>query len=191
MSHNHCDHQPHQHSGRSSEKLMDKPTIINALNIHPGQTVLDAGCGNGYMSKEFSRLVGDSGKVYALDPDEAAIKNLAEETHDTNITTLMADITLPTPLPAATFDLIYLSTVVHGFSPNQMEGFKKEIRRLLAPQGRLAIVEIVKRPTPFGPPMNLRFSPDELQKAVGMPSTITIDVGEHFYLQIFANQATI
>ncbi|MBN1864169.1 MAG: hypothetical protein JW808_04650, partial [Victivallales bacterium] len=44
----------HHHRGKSSESLLDKAAILGALRIEPGQTVLDAGCGNGYMSKEFS-----------------------------------------------------------------------------------------------------------------------------------------
>jgi ubiquinone/menaquinone biosynthesis C-methylase UbiE len=36
----------------------------------PGQTILDAGCGNGCMSKEFSKLLNNTGKVYALDPSK-------------------------------------------------------------------------------------------------------------------------
>lgn len=47
----------HHHRGKSSESLLDKEAIFAALRITPGQTVLDAGCRNGYMSKEFSKLV--------------------------------------------------------------------------------------------------------------------------------------
>ena len=60
----------HRHKGKSSESLLDKRLILSALNIQPGQRVLDAGCGNGYMTKEFIKIVGDKGKVFAIDPDE-------------------------------------------------------------------------------------------------------------------------
>ena len=45
----------HHHRGKSSENLRDKVSILSALEVEFGQTVLDAGCGNGYMSKEFSK----------------------------------------------------------------------------------------------------------------------------------------
>jgi len=177
----------HHHRGKSSESFLDKQTILGALRIEPGQTVLDAGCGNGYMSKEFSKLVGGAGSVYALDPDEVSIARLRAELSGTNVMAMVGDITVTTRLPASIFDLVYLSTVVHGFSPEQFTGFKAEVQRLLSPQGRLAVVEIVKRETPFGPPLHRRLSPEELESSLGLVPLATLDVGEYFYMQIFGN----
>lgn len=177
----------HHHRGKSSESLLNKGAILSALAIAPGQTILDAGCGSGYMAKEFAQLVGDAGRVYALDPDEVAIATLAGENPIAHLLPVVGDITATTDLPAAVFDLIYLSTVVHGFSPEQFKGFEAEVMRLLAPQGRLAIVEIVKCETPFGPPLERRFSPEELQQALGLTPLATVDAGDFFYLQIFGN----
>jgi ubiquinone/menaquinone biosynthesis C-methylase UbiE len=174
----------HHHRGKSSESLLDKATILGALRIEPGQTILDAGCGNGYMSKEFSKRVGDTGCVYALDPDEISIATLRAETAGTNIRAVVGDITRTTGLPASSFVLVYLSTVVHGFSPEQFKGFEAEVRRLLSPQGRLAVVEIVKRATPFGPPLDRRMSPEELKSSLRLAPLATVDIGEYFYMQV-------
>jgi ubiquinone/menaquinone biosynthesis C-methylase UbiE len=178
----------HHHRGKSSESFLDKDAILSCLGIGSGQVILDAGCGNGYMSKEFLRLVGDTGKVYALDPDESAIAALRLETQGTNLLAMVGDITTATDLPASAFDLIYLSTVFHGFSLEQIKGFEMEAKRLLDPHGRLAIVEIVKRITPFGPPLNIRFSPEELKHALGFKPLTTIEAGEYFYMQLFENR---
>jgi ubiquinone/menaquinone biosynthesis C-methylase UbiE len=175
----------HHHRGKSSESYLDKDVILRALDIQPGQTLLDAGCGNGYMSREFARALGNDGRVVALDPDEEAIAALRPETDGTCIEPLVADITRPTPLADASVDLIYLATVLHGFSADQQTGFAREVARLLKPGGRLAIVEIVKRETPFGPPQDLRFSPEELQQALPFEPLKRVDVGEYFYLQLF------
>lgn len=117
------------HLGKSSESLLEKDAILSAHAIEVGQTVLDAGCGNGYMLKEFSQLVGDGGKVYALDPDETAIALLREETEGTNMVALVGDVTATTQLPASAIDLIYLSTVFHIFSPEQIKGFEADMLR--------------------------------------------------------------
>ena len=177
--------QKHNHRGKSSESLLDKGQILAGLSITHGQIILDAGCGNGYMAKEFSKLTGKTGKVYALDPDTVSIDILKAETIGTNIEPFVGDITEKTGLETSSIDLIYLSTVIHGFSTKQMEGFLEEAKRLLKPGGRLAIVEIKKKDTPFGPPPDIRFSPEELKQTINLPPATLTDAGDYFYLQIF------
>jgi len=175
----------HSHRGKTTESFLDKDAVLFALAIKPGQTVLDAGCGSGYMSREFSRLVGSGGTVYALDVDDDGIAALGAETAGTNIVAIVGDITGNTGLPASSIDLIYLSNVVHGFSPGQIPGVLEETGRLTSPGGRLAIVEIVRRPTPFGPPMERRLSPEDLQRLLGLVPLSTCGAGEYFYVQFY------
>jgi hypothetical protein len=68
-----------------------------------------------------------------------------------------------------------------------MQGFIQETKRLLKPNALLAIVEIEKKETPFGPPLKMRYSPEELKKIIPMTPGNTIQVGEHFYMQLFNN----
>jgi len=177
----------HHHKGKSSEHFVDKDIILRELDIRHGQIVLDAGCGNGYMSKEFSKVLNNTGKVYALDPDREAIDTLQRETEGTNIKAMTGDITQTTPIEGSSIDLIYLSTVFHGFSENQIVTFQEEARRLLKPNARLAIVEIEKQETPFGPPLALRFSPEELKQTITLFPKNLVKVGQFFYMQTFEN----
>ena len=159
--------------------------ILEGLAITPGQVILDAGCGNGYMAKAFAERTGESGNVYALDPDADSIEVLKGETRGSNIEALVGDITRETPLKPSSLDLVYLSTVIHGFSETELDGAIREIERLLKPGGKLAIVEIRKEDTPFGPPMAIRFSPEELRSRIDMRPAGLTDAGEHFYMQVF------
>lgn len=70
-----------------------------------------------------------------------------------------------------------------------MQGFFQKVKRLLKINAFLAIVEIEKKETPIGPPLNLRYSPEELKKIVPVVPANTVQVGEHFYMQIFQNKA--
>jgi ubiquinone/menaquinone biosynthesis C-methylase UbiE len=171
--------------GMFSEGLLNDKKILENLDICPGQTILDAGCGNGYMAKKFSELVGKTGKIYALDPDKQLIAKLKKEVEMTNIEAFVGDITKATRLKAASIDLVYLSTVVHIFSESQIEEFVTEIRRILKPNARLAIVNIKKEDTPFGPPIEMRSSPEELRRKVPLIPKILVEVSEHFYMQVF------
>jgi ubiquinone/menaquinone biosynthesis C-methylase UbiE len=177
--------QKHHRRGESSESLLDKNAILANLAITPGQIILDAGCGDGYMAKEFAKLTGKTSKVYALDSDTESIEILKAETEGMIIEPFVGNMTQATKLAPSSIDLIYVSTVIHGFSDSQMEGFLREAKRLLKPSGRLAIVEIKKQETPFGPPLNVRFSPEELQQVINLTPIRLIDVGQFFYMQIF------
>lgn len=179
----------HEHRGRSSEATIDVSLVLQALRIGPGQTILDAGCGNGYMSKAFAGVLGDTGKVVALDPDETAIATLREETAGTNIQAVVGVISNDTGLPAGSFDLIYLSNVFHGFTTEELAGFLAEVDRLLRPDGTLAVVEFIKKETPVGPPLEFRFSPEELRRKIPLTPGNTLEVGEYHYLQLFAKRS--
>jgi ubiquinone/menaquinone biosynthesis C-methylase UbiE len=178
----------HHHAGKSSENYLKKEVILRELHIRPGQTILDAGCGNGYMSKEFSWILNKTGKVYALDPDKNAIEVLQKETRGSNIVPVLGDITKTTDIEELSVDLIYLSAVFHGFPRSRIGGFLKEVRRLLKPHGILAVTEIKKEPTPFGPPLEIRFSPQELREAIDLSPKKVVEAGPYFYMQLFEKQ---
>ena len=184
---NKSENKKHHHKGRSSERHLNRDIVLKALNIRSGQTILDAGCGSGYMSKEFSKLLNNTGKVYALDPDKAIIEILTQETKGTNIVTIVGDITRRTQVKDSSVDLIYLSTVFHGFSKDEIDGFQEEVKRLLKPDAVLAIVEFKKIETPFGPPLQIRYSPEELKKAIALTPKSFVEIGEFFYMQTFEN----
>jgi len=175
----------HKHGGKSSESMLDKDAILKKLKISAGQNIFDAGCGNGYMSKEFSKLAGTTGTIYAIDDHKHSIKKLKGQVEGTNIKVISGDITKKTEIDDSSIDLVYLSNVFHGFTPTQVRDFLLEIKRILKPNGILAVLEINKDDTPFGPPVDIKYSPEELVKAVDLESETLTKIGEHFYMQTF------
>ena len=81
--------------------------------------------------------------------------------------------------------MIYLATVFHIFTKKQIEIFKDEVKRLLKPNGKLAILNIDKKGSPFGPSQNMRVTNEELIEIIKMKPTSSIRLGEFFYMQIF------
>ncbi len=104
-----------------------------------------------------------------------------------NFGIILGDITKRTRIEGASVDLIYLSTVFHGFSKSETDGFQKEVKRLLKPNAVLAIVEFKKIETPFGPPLEIRFSPEALKEAIILKPKSLVEVGKYFYMQSFEN----
>ena len=176
----------HKHGGKSSESFLDKNIILKKLNIKTAGNILDAGCGNGYMSKEFAKLVGSAGKVYAIDAHEESIRQLKSEADQRNIFVTLSDITKKTEIEDSSIDLIYLSMVFHGFTVFQTESFLNEVKRILKPGGILAIVEVDKGDTPFGPPADIRVSPEEMAEKVNLDREALAKIGDHFYMQTFS-----
>ena len=57
-------------------KLVQKPAEMFAGYVGAGQTAIDLGCGMGYFSIALAKLVGERGRVYAVDIQERMLKAL-------------------------------------------------------------------------------------------------------------------
>jgi hypothetical protein len=51
----------------------------------------------------------------------------------------------------------------------------------------LAVVEIQKENTPFGPALDMRFSPGELKEAINLAPETLVEIEPYFYMQTFQN----
>jgi len=111
------------------------------LQVKPGMTVCDMGCGNGYHTLPLAEMVGDKGTVYAVDVQPemiAMLKQNIESKGLKNIIPINSSYSDP-KLPPNTCDLILLVDVYHEFShPVQMLA---GMRAALKPGGQLVLVE--------------------------------------------------
>ena len=143
-------------ASKSGFDLVDTKKLFSTLPVNPGETVLDAGCGEGRYTLPLASRVGSDGLVYAADLWEeglAVLQEKARESGFANIRVLKADVSHPLPLAWASLDLIFLASVLHDLAEaGQAEGALSEIARLLKPGGRLAVVEFKKVAGPPGPP---------------------------------------
>ena len=147
-----------EHHGKTSRGFLDSGKILSAIGIKVGDRFLDLGSGEGYFSIAASQAVGKQGMVYAYDADEKAISRLREEQTEksiTNIVPSVEDITKELPLGDEGINLAFMSNVLHGLVANsEADGTFKEISRVTANGGRLAIVEFKKQESPYGPPLS-------------------------------------
>ena len=65
-------------SSVSTERLFETAArVLRAVGAKPGQRCLDFGCGHGNYTVPLARLVGPTGKIFAVDKDKGALKKLA------------------------------------------------------------------------------------------------------------------
>jgi len=111
--------------------------VLVEVGIKPGFHVLDYGCGPGGYITPLAELVGESGRIYALDIHPLAIESvraIASRKQLTNVETICSDC--KTGLPDGSVDMILLYDTFHGLSdPN---GVLAELHRVLKPGGILS-----------------------------------------------------
>ena len=145
----------HFHHGRSSKEILDSNRVLSTIRLKKGDTFLDAGCGDGYMSIAASEIVGDEGKVYAVDVWEEPINIFKEKIESENIKNIeasVADITQKIPVDDESIDTLYMGNVLHGFvENNEVKNVMKEIKRVIKQGGSFAVVEFKKEESTHGP----------------------------------------
>ena len=72
----------------SRKREEDCSTMLKKLNITPGQTVCDMGCGNGFYTLKLSPMVGDRGQVLAVDIQPEMLHLLDEQTKEAKLTNI-------------------------------------------------------------------------------------------------------
>ena len=118
--------------------------VVAELKIPKGATVVDLGAGVGYFTWRLAEQVGPTGKVIAVDIQQAMLDllagNLAERGID-NVELALASDEDPR-LPEGQVDLVLLVDVYHELA--HPEKTMERVRRALKPDGRLVLIEYRK-----------------------------------------------
>ena len=112
---------------------------LENFNIKKGFTVIDYGCGPGGYVKKAAQLVGEEGKVYAVDIHPLAAKyvqKIIRENTLTNVTPVLVQ-GYSCSLSSNVADLIYILDTFHMIKDT--DSFLQEICRLLKSSGVLVL----------------------------------------------------
>jgi ubiquinone/menaquinone biosynthesis C-methylase UbiE len=184
-------------AGKSSYDLIDPKIFWPKLALTPGSTVLDLGCGAGRYTLPMAGQIGPAGKVIAIDLWAEGIDRLKDAVrHDqiTNIDARVADAGRPLPLEDQSVDVCFMATVLHDFmAAGIATQALQEVKRVLKPQGIMAIVEFKKEDSPNGPPRHIRLAVEDLAMLVQRLGFIrfsgVIDLSPDLYLAQFRRLA--
>jgi ubiquinone/menaquinone biosynthesis C-methylase UbiE len=146
--------------GRDSWQRPD--AVLELLALRDDARVADVGAGTGYFTVRLARAV-PRGKVWASDIEPDMVRYLGERAQREGLTNVVAvlgertDPRLPEPV-----DAILVVDVVHHVADRA--GFFANLRRLLAPGGRLVVVDFSPEAPEDGPgpPKRHRIGPEEM-----------------------------
>jgi len=180
-----------QGRGPSSFWLQDPKPVFDHLALREGMFFVDAGCGAGEYALYAARLLGEAGRVIALDSSPQSIDWLNANGRQPGAAPVIGhvcDITAALPLETGQADVVMLATVLHIKAVrDRAEPLFLEIARILRPGGTLAVLECAKKEAHFGPPLHARLSSSEvahLAAPAGFHKTSELEL-EYTYLAGF------
>ena len=158
----------HRIRGRSTESFLDARDIISRLNLKGNEVFMDAGCGDGHVSMEAYDMLGKEATIYSVDVYGPSIEDMEKEVEEKgikNIIPIQSNIAERIALEDDTVDICLLINVFHHFvAMEENDEAIEELKRIIKPGGKIAIMDYKKMESRYGPPFMARSSPEELEE---------------------------
>lgn len=126
---------------------------VELLQLRPGQSILEVGCGPGVILPRWAELVGPTGRVVAIDHAEqfvAAARDRVSGLGLADVVTVDRGDAYALPYPDDSFDAAHCERVLmHLANPTAA---LREMRRVVRPGGRVVAAEPDWRMVPFDLP---------------------------------------
>ena len=122
----------------------DGEGILQSIGIKEAQVILDFGCGPGLYTTLAARIVGEKGRVYALDKNKEILDKLRQKAKRTgleNIEIIETKGEIEIPLEERSVDVALLYDVLHSyyFSLSGRKGLLAEVWRVLKFDGLVSV----------------------------------------------------
>jgi ubiquinone/menaquinone biosynthesis C-methylase UbiE len=128
-------------TGRDSWQQPER--VVTDLNLKAGASVADIGCGGGYFTFRLAKAVGETGKVYATEISEKALKPVADRVAKDKIANVACVLSDPTDtkLKADSLDAAFIANVLHHVPADARPALVKDIVRAIKPGGFFFLVD--------------------------------------------------
>lgn len=168
--------------------------ILKDVGLRSGMVFADVGCGDGFFSILAAEVVGESGKVYAVDSDASAIDKLKRKAAELSLRNIDAKVALAEETVFCTecADIVFYSMVLHDFT--NPAAVLLTARKMLKPSGKLVDLDWKKKRMPSGPPLHIRFSEQQASQLIaqaGLTVENVKDAGRYHYIVIAKPSSTV
>ncbi len=159
--------------------------ILKQAGVSKSAVFMDLGCGDGFFTLLAASIVGEKGKVYAVDSDASAIDKVKRKAEERNLKNVHAEVGAgeDTVFCSHCADFVFFSMVLHDFKdPTKV---LRNAKKMLKPSGVLVNLDWKKLQMPFGPPFQIRFSEQQASELItqaGLTVTTVKDTGPHHYV---------
>ena len=169
--------------------------ILEQFRLEPGTHVADLGSGSGFFTLAAARMVGPSGRVYAVDAMKemlTKVKNEASRARLLNVEALWGNIEKlgGTRLADGTVEVVMVCSTL--FQLESKTEFPLEVKRILKAKGRVLVIDWRGSFNGLGPQEQHVVSPDVARtffEKAGFTFEREISVGTHHYGFVFKRGA--
>ena len=144
--------------------LRPQELLRDVAGIENGNTCIDFGSGTGMFALPMAELVGNKGKVYAVDNSAEMQARIQKKNPPPNLILLPDDV-VRTGLNSQIADICLLAFILHEIKEHG--NLIAEAFRLLKSNGRLVIVEWKADLDSPGPPRKIRISQEQIVQLLG------------------------
>lgn len=171
--------------------FVDPHKTLLQLGLTDGMKVGDFGCGSGHYALAASAMVGMEGRVYAIDVQEDMLTRLKDDAARRavrNIDFIWGDVERAggTKLKDGALDAAILSNTCFQF--DDKKSAVEEVKRVLAPTGRVLLVEWTGAHGGMGPSKERVLLPKDAEVLfmdAGFTKIKEFVAGPHHYAVIF------
>jgi ubiquinone/menaquinone biosynthesis C-methylase UbiE len=152
-------------------KILDDPqrpsfenpnVILSGAGVKPGDVTADIGCGTGFFTLPLANLVGETGKVFALDTSLTMIKQLIRKARSLRQVEPIHSRENRFPLKDDSLDFVLLANMIHELEDRKL--FLKEVLRVLKPGGKICVVDWKRKKMDIGPPLKILFTKERIEE---------------------------
>jgi ubiquinone/menaquinone biosynthesis C-methylase UbiE len=144
---------------QNAERFIVPEKVLEHIGLTQGLTIADLGCGGGYLTMTAAKMVGENGRVYAVDIQKQLLENIkgrAKLDGFSNISTIWADLEIvgSTKIPDRECDIAMMANIL--FQTPQPALVMEEAKRVAKDDGKIVVIDWKAVDIPLGPQVGKR-----------------------------------